>query len=51
MSFLADNDVHQVVELGPDKVLSALAKRDLRPEETFNFDTLADVEAFQAVSV
>ncbi|MFH1374123.1 MAG: ACP S-malonyltransferase [bacterium] len=51
MSFLADNDVHQVVELGPGKVLSALAKRDLRPGEMFNLDTLADVEAFQAVSV
>ena len=51
MDFLAQNNVTTVVEIGPGKVLSGLAKRDMRPEKLMNFDSLADVEAFSAVAV
>ncbi len=51
MSFLLDNDVKTVIEIGPGKVLTGLAKRDLRPETSLNLDTLADIEAFKQVEV
>ncbi len=51
MRYLAENDVKIIIEIGPVKVLSGLAKRDMHPEKTVNLDTLADVEAFSAATV
>ena len=44
MSYLSDNDVTKVIEIGPSKVLAGLAKRDMKPESIINLDTLADIE-------
>jgi [acyl-carrier-protein] S-malonyltransferase len=50
MQYLADQGVTRVIEVGPGKVLSSLAKRDMRPESIVTLDTLADVEGFSAQS-
>lgn len=44
MKYLADEGVTRVIEIGPGKVLSSLAKRDMRPESLLTLDTLADLE-------
>ncbi|KAA3632592.1 MAG: [acyl-carrier-protein] S-malonyltransferase, partial [Calditrichaeota bacterium] len=44
MTFLLDNDVTTVYEIGPGKVLSGLAKREMKPEKIINLDTLDDIE-------
>ena len=44
MSYLVDNGVTEVIEIGPGKVLSGLAKRDMKPQRIVNLDTLADIE-------
>ena len=49
MDYLVQQDVTTVVEIGPGKVLSGLAKRDMKPQNLYNLDTLADVEGFHAV--
>ena len=51
MHYLVQNDVKTIIEIGPGKVLTALAKRDMRPEKLLNLDTLADVEVFEAIAV
>lgn len=43
MSFLVENNVSTVYEIGPGKVLSGLAKREMRPETMINLDTLEDI--------
>jgi [acyl-carrier-protein] S-malonyltransferase len=50
MEYLVDEGVTSIIEIGPGKVLSGLAKRDMRPEKTINLDTLADVEAMITVA-
>jgi len=50
MQYLTDQGVTRVIEVGPGKVLSSLAKRDMRPESIVTLDTLADVESFSAQS-
>lgn len=49
MDFLSKNNVTTVLEIGPGKVLSVMAKRDMLTQKTINLDTLADIEAFMAV--
>jgi [acyl-carrier-protein] S-malonyltransferase len=49
MRFLADSGVKSVIEIGPGKVLSGLAKRDMRPESVISLDKLADIEPFVTV--
>jgi malonyl CoA-acyl carrier protein transacylase len=51
MEFLTQNKVTTVIELGPGKVLSGMAKRDMSAEKIINLDTLADIESFAAVTV
>jgi [acyl-carrier-protein] S-malonyltransferase len=51
MKYLKEQNVTRVIEVGPGKVLSGLAKRDMRPEMIVSLDTLADVEAFSTVTV
>jgi [acyl-carrier-protein] S-malonyltransferase len=50
MAFLAANDVDEVIEIGPGKVLSGLAKRDMSCQSMISLDTLADLENFRAIS-
>lgn len=46
MSYLVDNGVTSVIEIGPGKVLSGLARRDMKPERIVNLDTYSDIENF-----
>lgn len=46
MSYLMENDVTTVIEIGPGKVLSGLAKRDMKAEKIINLDTLDDIKNF-----
>ncbi|MEE9443837.1 MAG: ACP S-malonyltransferase [candidate division Zixibacteria bacterium] len=46
MAYFIEENVETVVEIGPGKVLSGLAKRDMRGVNLYNIDTLADVDAF-----
>jgi len=43
MTYLASEAVDSVVEVGPGKVLTGLAKRDMPGVTLFNIDTLADI--------
>jgi [acyl-carrier-protein] S-malonyltransferase len=51
MEFLTQNKVTTVIEIGPGKVLSGMAKRDMSAEKIINLDTLADIESFAIVTV
>jgi [acyl-carrier-protein] S-malonyltransferase len=46
MSFLRKQAVTRIIEIGPGKVLTGLAKRDMRPETSVNLDTLEDIQTF-----
>jgi len=43
MAFLRQAGVTRIYEIGPGKVLTGLARREMRPEESINLDTLADI--------
>jgi [acyl-carrier-protein] S-malonyltransferase len=45
MAYLKEAGVTKVIEIGPGKVLTGLAKREMRPESSLNLDTLADISA------
>ncbi len=45
MAFLSDAGVTKVIEIGPGKVLTGLARREIKPVESINLDTLEDVSA------
>ena len=49
MEHLVAAGVTEIYEIGPGKVLTGLAKRDMRPELSVNLDTLADIESFASV--
>ena len=51
MEFLSNNNVTTVIEIGPGKVLSGMAKREMSAEKIINLDTLSDIETFSAVTV
>ncbi len=51
MEFLIKNNVTAVIEIGPGKVLSGLAKRDMQPEKIISLDALSDIESWAAVAV
>jgi len=51
MSYLLEYDVKNVIEIGPGKVLSSLAKREMRPEKLISLDTLADIKNFASITV
>ncbi|MBU8933664.1 MAG: ACP S-malonyltransferase [candidate division Zixibacteria bacterium] len=48
MKYLVEQGVDTVYEIGPGKVLSGLARRDMRPEKQISLDTLSDIETFTA---
>lgn len=51
MRTLADNGVTRTIEIGPGRVLSSLAKREMRPEKMTILDKLEDVTSFLGVAV
>lgn len=44
MTYLAEQGVSTVIEIGPGRVLAGLAKRDMKPERIINLDSQADIE-------
>lgn len=51
MRTLADNGVTRIIEIGPGRVLSSLAKREMKPEKMTILDKLEDVTSFLGVAV
>jgi len=51
MTYLKEQKVTRIIEIGPGKVLTGLAKREMRPEQMINLETVADIETFIAVPV
>ncbi len=49
MSYLKSEGVTKVIEVGPGKVLTGMAKREMQLEQTLNLDTLNDIKALSAV--
>jgi [acyl-carrier-protein] S-malonyltransferase len=49
MTYLREQKVTRIIEIGPGKVLTGLAKREMRPEKMINLETMVDVETFTAV--
>ena len=45
MAYLRQAGVTRIYEIGPGKVLTGLAKREMRPQESVNLDALADIAA------
>ncbi|UCD65006.1 MAG: ACP S-malonyltransferase [Candidatus Zixiibacteriota bacterium] len=50
MNYLSGAGVTRIIEVGPGKVLSGLARRDMQLEHILNLDTLTDIENFRALS-
>jgi [acyl-carrier-protein] S-malonyltransferase len=48
MTHLKSSGVTKIIEIGPGKVLTGLAKREMQPEQSVNLDTLEDIAAFAA---
>jgi [acyl-carrier-protein] S-malonyltransferase len=48
MACLVSLGVTRLIEIGPGKVLTGMAKREMNPESMVNLDTLADLQAFTA---
>jgi [acyl-carrier-protein] S-malonyltransferase len=48
MAYLVSQGVTRIIEIGPGKVLTGMAKREMNPETMINLDTLADIQAFTA---
>ena len=50
MEYLVNQGVTSIIEIGPGKVLSGLARRDMQPEKSQSIDTLVDIEQFIAIT-
>ncbi len=50
MRFLAESGVNAVIEIGPGKVLTGMARREMKLETCVNLDTLNDIRTFSPVS-
>lgn len=49
MQYLAQEGATRVIEVGPGKVLTGMAKREMQLEQALNLDTLADIKASASV--
>jgi [acyl-carrier-protein] S-malonyltransferase len=49
MAFFVSEGIDTIIEIGPGKVLTGLAKRDMKGTTAHNVDTLADLEEIAAV--
>jgi len=45
MAWLKHAGVTRIFEIGPGRVLTGLAKREMQPQESINLDTLTDITA------
>jgi [acyl-carrier-protein] S-malonyltransferase len=50
MDYLVAQGVDRIIEIGPGRVLSGLAKRDMQPQHSVTLDKLTDIESFTAVT-
>jgi [acyl-carrier-protein] S-malonyltransferase len=50
MSYLVANGVERIIEIGPGRVLSGLAKRDMQPKVSTSLDKLTDIEPITAAT-
>jgi [acyl-carrier-protein] S-malonyltransferase len=50
MAYLREQGVTRIIEVGPGKVLSGLAKREMRPEELISLDTLDQISNYAPVA-
>jgi len=46
MSYLVKSGVSRTIEIGPGKVLTSFAKREMKPNEMISLDTLVDVNSY-----
>jgi [acyl-carrier-protein] S-malonyltransferase len=51
MKYFAEQGIDTLIEAGPGKVLSGLAKRELENARIFNIDTLTDIHNFSSTIV
>lgn len=51
MRCFVNNDIDTLIEIGPGKVLTGLAKRELRGAQIFNINTLDDIEKLSTVLI
>ncbi|UCD17615.1 MAG: ACP S-malonyltransferase [Candidatus Zixiibacteriota bacterium] len=51
MMTIAGQEVDALIEVGPGKVLTGLARREVKEARIINIDTLQDIEEFSAVGV
>ncbi len=49
MRFLAESGVNSIIEIGPGKVLTGMARREMKLESCANLDTLNDIRTFNPV--
>jgi [acyl-carrier-protein] S-malonyltransferase len=49
MKYMSDSGVTTVIEVGPGKVLTGMAKREIEAAQMINLDTLADIESFNNI--
>ena len=49
MAYLKNKNVTEIIEIGPGKVLTGLAKRAMQPENMINLDRLEDISNFVPV--
>jgi [acyl-carrier-protein] S-malonyltransferase len=49
MKTLSDLGVTKVIEIGPGKVLTGMARREMNLSEIVNLDTMADIRSLTAV--
>lgn len=50
MEYLVNQGVTSITEVGPGKVLTGLARREMRPDQSLNLDKLTDVLELRAVT-
>lgn len=50
MSYLVANGVERIIEVGPGKVLTGLARRDMKPTTSTTLDKLTDIESITVVT-
>ncbi len=50
MTFMKEQGVTCTIEIGPGRVLTGLAKREMRPEQMINLDTLEDIQTFAPIT-
>lgn len=51
MAYIESQGVDRIYEIGPGKVLTGLAKREVKGAALFNIDTLTDIENLAAMAV